>query len=172
MSKLTPTMMIPYYSYKLGNTKLESYNFLRDYGQLDSFKDDNQFVFNNIDRELDGYNLSQFIVDMYLENILGACTRDNIRLFYSIILYNIERDINAHIVADSLDINDVEWQLNKLKAIVHLYHLDYYQSVNEIHDCIESRENPLDALADIYKFNKPNGFNIIKDLWKRVRRKH
>lgn len=171
MSKLTPTMMIPYYSYKLGYSKLESYNFLRDYGNLDSFKDDNQFVFSNIDTDLEGYTLSQFIIDTYLENILDMCDNDNIKLFYSIILYNIERNINVYMVAESLNINDTECQVNRLKAIVHMFHLNYYQSINGIHDCIESRENPMDALADIYKFNKPNGLSIIKDLWKRVKKK-
>lgn len=163
MSKLTPTMMIPYYSYKLGYSKLENYSFLRDYGSLDSFKDDNQFVFSNIDSSLEGYTLSQFIIDTYLENILDMCD-DTIKLFYSIILYNIERNINAYMVAESLDINDAECQVNRLKAIVHTFHLNHYQSINGIHDCVESRENPIDALADIYKFNKPNGLSIIKDL--------
>ena len=144
-----------YYNKKLGLSKLENYSFIRDYGKIDDFNISiDEYVITNIDINNEYYLLSQYIVDNIKQSVLEILGDYDIKKFYEIVLYNIERNINVYEISKEFGITDLEHTLNRLKAIVRLKHQDFYKEMNNISLEIEFRKRPIDSLKDISKENK------------------
>lgn len=170
---MVQTEMQDYYNIPLGNTKLTNYNFVFDYGRLDLFNaSEDEEIRTNISSDADGYYLTQGIIESNRSSIL-SCTEDyRVRIFYDVILFNIERNINVLEVARMLNIQDAEHQLNRLKAIVHMHHLGYYCKLNDILLEFKSKPKAKEVLENIAIQNESKQPGILKMLLSRIQPRH